>query len=91
VLDGGAGNDVLLGGNGNDTLIGGAESQDAADYGDLTLAGQSVTVDLAIGRATVAGGLGEDSLSGIEWVYGGAGNDSIVGDSRSNTFWGLSY
>ena len=84
VLDGGAGDDRLYGGDGNDTLIGGAGTTDYVDYGLLT---QSVTVDLGIGRATLAGGTGEQSLSDLEHVVGGSADDSILGDSVNNNFY----
>ncbi|MFN7308834.1 MAG: calcium-binding protein, partial [Acetobacteraceae bacterium] len=41
-----------------------------------------VTVSLATGRAT--GAAGSDTLSGIENVLSGAGNDSLLGDSLAN-------
>ena len=81
MLDGGAGNDRLYGSIGNDTLIGGDGTTDIADYRNFT---QSVTIDLGIGRATLADGTGEQSLVGIEYVVGGSGNDSILGDSLNN-------
>ena len=84
VLDGGAGDDRLYGSDGNDTLIGGAGTTDYVDYGLLT---QSVTVDLGIGRATLAGGTGEQSLSDLEHVVGGSADDSILGDSVNNNFY----
>ncbi|MBC2732440.1 S8 family serine peptidase [Thiobacillus sp.] len=75
ILDGGAGNDVLNGGNGSDT----------ASYTNTTAA---VTVNLQTGQAT--GGAGSDTLTLIENVTGGRGNDSIVGDASANVLdgWG---
>ena len=66
------GADSYLGGAGNDWL----------SYGLLTASSNGVTVDLVAGRSF--GILGNDSLSGIENVLAGAGNDSIFGDSSAN-------
>ncbi|MFN7308651.1 MAG: hypothetical protein ACK5TQ_19045, partial [Acetobacteraceae bacterium] len=77
-LDGGVDSDWLLGGAGNDSLIGGTGSfDDWASYADLTAATQAITIDLTTNRAT--GAAGSDTLSGIENVLAGAGNDSILG------------
>ncbi|MFN7672794.1 MAG: calcium-binding protein, partial [bacterium] len=81
VLDGGLGADTLQGGLGDDSLLGG-EGLDWASYGELTAASQGVTVNRATGRAT--GAAGSDTLSGIENVLSGAGNDSLLGDGSAN-------
>ncbi|MCA4920927.1 MAG: Hint domain-containing protein, partial [Roseomonas sp.] len=80
LLDGGLGNDTLNGGSGtaNDTLIGGAGT-DLASYDS---AATPVTVDLSNGSSS--GAFGTDSLTGIENVLGGNGDDSILGDSLAN-------
>ena len=90
VLDGGAGNDVLLGQAGDDLLIGGSgEGDDVLDGGagvdTVTYASttQGVIVDLAAGTATGAE-TGSDTLSAIENVIGGSGNDSIAGNANGN-------
>ena len=97
-LDGGTGSDGLLGGSGNDQLNGGADADtlsggsgndiliggtglDWLSYSELT-ATQAVTVNLASGRVT--GAAGSDTLSEIENAIGGAGHDSLVGDSLAN-------
>ena len=80
VLAGGSGDDYLQGGAGNDSISGGA-GLDWAIYREL-VAGQSVTVNLATGRAT--GAAGSDTLAGIENVEGGFGNDSLLGDGLAN-------
>jgi hypothetical protein len=70
-LSGGSGKDVLSGYTGDDILVGGA-GVDTADY---STPGGGVNVDLRSG--TSSGAAGADSLSGIENVTGGAGNDTI--------------
>ena len=85
---GGAGNDTLVGlggedflfgGAGNDTLTGGG-GDDIAGYFDAT---GSVTVNLDLGTAT--GSAGNDTLSGIENVFGGEFNDVLVGEDGFNS------
>gem|GEM_PF-3578102 len=73
-LDGGAGNDTLRGGAGNDTLVGGAGS-DVADYSD---ASSAVRVDLTLSSAQDTLGGGVDTLSSMEAVVGGSGNDTFA-------------
>ena len=85
-LDGGAGNDVLKGGAGNDRLIGGDGTGDTADYSAAT---GNVTVSLAdAGAQNVGSNLGSDTLSGIENLIGGAGNDTLTGSDGDNTLTG---
>ena len=78
-LDGEDGNDRLVGGAGDDTLNGGwgngfgDRGTDVADYSANTGA-QAVSLT-ATGGADGLGGT--DSFSGIEWVIGGAGDDTI--------------
>jgi Ca2+-binding RTX toxin-like protein len=103
LLDGGAGNDSLLGGGGNDTLIGGlgndtlvgGDGSDTASYAGTT---GSVVVNLstavfASGLGNVAanrsaGAAGLDTLTTIENVIGGDGNDTIVGSAAANVLTG---
>jgi Ca2+-binding RTX toxin-like protein len=87
LLDGRAGNDTLLGGDGNDTLIGGSGNNtldggdgfDVARYAQETL---PVRADLATGVATF--GTYTDTLTGIEALLGGAGDDELAGDALDN-------
>jgi Ca2+-binding RTX toxin-like protein len=82
-LNGGGGNDTLNGGAGNDSLIGGSGT-DLADYSSAT---SDVVVNLNnSGNGTGQGGadVGSDSLTGIENVTGGAGDDSIVSTGNAN-------
>ena len=75
----GAGNDKLTGGEGEDVLSGGA-GRDRVSYRERTAA---VAVDLA--RGTGNGETGEDdSLTGIEDVEGGKGDDDLRGDAAAN-------
>ncbi len=83
---GGSGNDaltgdgktnVLSGGAGNDALDGGA-GVDTADYGTSIAA---IVADLAVGTAS---GAGSDTLTGIENLRGGSGNDFLSGDVNRN-------
>jgi glucose/arabinose dehydrogenase len=70
LLDGGAGDDAIDGGPGTDTV----------DYSGATLA---VVVDLP-SHIAVGAEIGTDTLSGIENVTTGSGNDSIAGDGATN-------
>lgn len=81
-LNGGAGNDVLSGDKEPDSFVGGA-GFDTVDYSNR-IVGVSVILDAANG-----GEPGEnDSLTGIEGVVGGNGNDTIVGNAGDNTLSG---
>jgi len=86
LLLGGAGNDTLLGGSGNDVLDGGS-GLDLADYSDKTGA-VSVTLAGAAAAAVTIGGVVEDTVRNIENVRGGSGNDTLVGDTLSNSLFG---
>lgn len=66
----GAGNDIYRGGNGSDT----------AKY---TSATNAIKVDLAEGSAR-GSDIDRDSLSSIENVIGGVGNDKLTGDVMAN-------
>jgi Ca2+-binding RTX toxin-like protein len=97
VLAGGAGNDTLDGGNSNDTLHGDAGDDrliggygtdlmygDAGiDTADYTGDGRAVNVSLTLTTAQDTG-YGLDTLSGIENLIGGAGNDRLVGSTGVN-------
>lgn len=82
LLDGGEGNDLLEGGAGGDTLTGGAgddtldggEGFDTADYSAATA---GVFANLLLGTA-FGTGIGNDTLTGIEALKGGSGNDALV-------------
>ncbi len=88
---GGSGNDTFTGDTlanrfsgraGTDVLDGGAGT-DTADYSERTAA-----VVVTLGGATNAtisiGGVAEDTLRNIENIIGGAGNDTLAGDTAVN-------
>ena len=83
-ISGGDGSDILKGSLGTDTLDGGVGS-DWADYRGTSLA---VTVNLATTTAQNTGGWGTDTLVNIENVFGGLGNDSLMGNALGNTIRG---
>ncbi|MFN7305526.1 MAG: calcium-binding protein, partial [Acetobacteraceae bacterium] len=85
-LNGGADNDSLIGGLGNDSIVGGSGARDWASYADMTASSQAITVDLTTNRAT--GAAGSDTLSGIENILAGAGDDSILGNTSANFLMG---
>jgi Ca2+-binding RTX toxin-like protein len=74
-------NDRFRGRQGNDYMDGRGGS-DMVDYAYLG-SGQAISVNLAEGRANDGQG-GTDTLISIEQVRGGAGNDTIIGDSANN-------
>jgi Ca2+-binding RTX toxin-like protein len=82
-LNGGAGNDVLDGGSGDDMLDGGA----GTDTATFASEGQGVTASLATGTATGVGS-GNDTLTNVENLTGGAGNDTLAGNAGANTLAG---
>jgi Ca2+-binding RTX toxin-like protein len=83
-LNGGLGDDTLQGGGGNDVIAGGF-GRDTASYAGTTGA---VTVSLAVTGAQNTGGSGIDTLTGIENLIGGNGNDRLTGDFQDNTLAG---
>jgi Ca2+-binding RTX toxin-like protein len=91
-LDGGADNDLLQGGEGNDTLRGGTGSDtlqggDGIDLADFSNETATMTISLVDGNMKF-GATVTDTLTGIENVSGGSGNDTIVGDDGANEIWG---
>ncbi|WP_439596284.1 right-handed parallel beta-helix repeat-containing protein [Falsiroseomonas sp.] len=79
LLMGGAGDDTLVGGAGADTLDGG-EGYDLVSYATATT---GLVVDLQDPSAATGDAAG-DTLISIEYVTGGSGNDTLLGDSFSN-------
>ncbi|GAB5387834.1 MAG: hypothetical protein Alpg2KO_08020 [Alphaproteobacteria bacterium] len=88
-LSGGLGDDALLGGDGDDLLLGGAGADlldggagsDTADLSDQD--GLDLVVDLTTGTSTSG-----DTLSGIENIIAGDGNDHVTGNTDDNTLAG---
>ena len=85
---GGLGNDTIEGGLGNDSLIAGgpgstvdAGTSDWVYYGNAI---SDVTVSFAGAIDTARGSDGNDTLYGFENIYGGKGNDILIGDSLAN-------
>lgn len=98
IIDGGAGNDVFLASigdtgaastatsrlsDGNDVIDGG-EGYDTYDAAATT---SSMTIDLTLGTAN-GEDIGQDSLSGIENVVCGSGEDVIVDSASRNVLTG---
>lgn len=82
-LWGGIGNDTLIGGTGADELNGG-EGRDLADYATST---RGVVVNLYSGKG-FAGDARGDSVTSIENLRGGSGNDRLTGNASGNALWG---
>ena len=96
-LQGDEGDDSLYGGAGDDTLYGGSGNDEfTTDLGDDSYIGDDgidtlvlvdvtrpVFIDLSVGRASGAD-IGNDTLSGIENIWGGDGADTLIGDSGDN-------
>lgn len=92
-LEGLDGNDTLSGGDGNDILIenGGSGFNDSIDGGagddtlvyDIATGTTGVSVDLRITTAQNTGA-GNDTIIGIEHLYGGKGNDKLTGSTANN-------
>jgi Ca2+-binding RTX toxin-like protein len=93
IIDGGAGNDILLGENGDDTIKG-AEGADTINGGngtdtvDYSAYFNDVAVDLSLTSAqTVATG-DFDTITNVENVVGGLGNDTLSGSTSNNVLSG---
>lgn len=81
---GGDGDDIIGGTDGNnpifnDTYDGGA-GNDTLTYRDATL---NISVDLSVTSAQSTG-QGNDTITNIENVIGGSGNDTLTGDANDN-------
>ncbi len=93
-LDGGNGNDRLFGGTGNDylrldagnDLINGGSGRDSVVLFDTNTGSGATTngtIDLRI-TGPQNTGFGMDTLVSIENIYGGAGNDTLIGNRKAN-------
>lgn len=91
LIDGAAGNDTISAGAGNDTLIGGTGTNvldgglgnNTASYQTM-VAGQDATASLITNTGSVSGGVASDTFANIQNLTGGAGNDSLAGNSGVN-------
>src|SRR5207249_6437969 len=97
-LDGGAGNDLLTGGQGNDKLQGGdgndglsggsgADDMSGGPGSDFVgYIGRPTGVRVTLDDQPDDGGPGEgdNARSDIEGIYGGDGNDTLIGSDASN-------
>jgi Ca2+-binding RTX toxin-like protein len=80
-VNGGVGNDQFISGTGNDRYNGG-EGLDMALFGD-----DASVIDLAAGTAS-GSTEGVDTLTSIEVVDAGAGNDTVTGSDAADTMFG---
>ncbi|MFM1815674.1 MAG: hypothetical protein RLZ98_2369 [Pseudomonadota bacterium] len=94
VVNGGAGNDLIDTQDGDDVIVAVAgDGDDVIDGGvgndtlDFSAIDDGVFVDLLNGMAT-SQSTGSDSVSSIEQVVGGAGNDTFVAGHETNVFTG---
>lgn len=87
-LTGDPGNNILEGGKGNDTLDG-RTGLDIVSYASATAA---VKFDLNLQNGSVqkTGGGGDDTINGFSFigVWGGLGNDTLIGDANDNIILG---
>ena len=83
-LSGGAGNDLFIGGLGNDTIDGGL-GNDTLDYSSRASGTDiSLTLNGALDATAFIGSSERDIVRNIENILGGAGNDTLTGDSNAN-------
>ena len=89
MLDGGDGNDMLWVGIGNHNVIGGAgiDTLYFTENGQLPVEG-GVTVSLGLQGAVQTTGQGNWTLTGIENLSGGTGDDNLTGDGNANVLGG---
>jgi Ca2+-binding RTX toxin-like protein len=92
-LNGGAGNDSMLGDAGNDILIAGAGTDiitggagtDTVSYANYTV-GVTVNLSLTTAQTVAAGDI--DTITTVENVTGGSGNDTLTGTTAVNVILG---
>lgn len=98
MLDGGAGNDREYSFDGNDIfrqlgsapngadVLSGGDGEDAAKY-EHRRGGVSISLDGVANDG--AAGEGDNVAPDVEKVFGGKGDDTIVGDAKRNFVYGL--
>jgi len=92
-IDGDAGNDTICALGGNDTIIGGS-GNDLIDGGggtdtvSYTGTSAAVTVSLTKSTSQNTGGAGTDTITNVENLTGGNGNDRLTGSSARNALSG---
>jgi Ca2+-binding RTX toxin-like protein len=79
-LYGGTGNDIFIGGSGSDNMVGGGGS-DTLTYENIT---STVSVNLGENKATGAD-IATDTITSINTVIGGSGDDTLIGNSSNNS------
>jgi len=89
-LYGGGGNDYLIGGDGNDLLDGGLGNDNinggaGVDTVSYSWATAAVSVNLNTTTAQNTGAGGTDTITTVENVISGTGNDKIIGNGSANT------
>jgi len=82
-LDGRGGNDTLEGRLGDDVLTGDSGT-DRVSYADRTAPADAVTVDLGAGTGGLTAGGEADTITTVEDLTGGAGNDTLKGSTLAN-------
>jgi hypothetical protein len=92
-IDGGAGNDVITGSSGADTLVGGLGNDtltggNGIDTVDYSYSASNWTINLAATSAQAVSGTEIDTITTVENVIGGSGNDIITGTTASNALKG---
>ena len=80
-LFGDAGDDLLYGGDGPDCIDGGA------GVDTVTFAGTAAGVKVSLGATDV--GAGQDTIEGVEIVFGSDGDDTLGGDDAANLLAGM--
>lgn len=83
-LTGDAGDDILIGGLGNDVLNGGA-GIDWVDYSGSTA---NLTVSLGVTAAQTVTAGESDTITNVENILGGSGNDILTGSTAANVLSG---
>jgi Ca2+-binding RTX toxin-like protein len=89
VLNGGAGNDNISGNDGDDTLIGGAGTDtlnggNGIDTVDYSYGSVAQTINLSLTASQTISSGDADTITNVENVVGGSGNDTITGSTVAN-------